>query len=346
MKISKKNLLNAILAADAVAKSKTTLPILKSVRIEASKGTFTATGNSLDQYLIAHTECEGDMPACCVSARQLAGIADLFGDDVEMSLDKQLKISSDYTLNVLDASQFPKTPDAKATKLGIPCADLKAAIQAVNFACHKNSTFKTELYGVHVLGEAKSITATACNGRELAQNRKLVIAVPMDFTVWADFVDKFCEALGQDGAVLSVSENMAIVQYGGGEYGCKMNEAKFPNIKTITEQSRTEIGVINSDKWMPYFEAAVCMGGEDAKLNCRVLVSGERLEYVGNNGSISPMTPEKLGDGKQNLALNGATFTNCLNAFKGVPAKMYLMENTAICVEAGDMKVITTQLRQ
>lgn len=344
MKILKSNLLAAIATPAKIAKVKATLPILSTIRIEATNGAFTATGNNLDEFAMSKTECEGELEPCCISERQLSSIIALLPDEIEMTLDKQLCFGENFKLSVMPAVEFPTWKTEGVKNMGIPCTDLADVIESVKFAASRDKN-KEGRFGVRVICDHKKVSAESYSGTEFSRCSKALIAVPANFFIPLDFVPMLCNSLNQKESVFSLSENIARVEYQNGEYACKLGEGSTLSLDNVLNAKRTKIGEIHVDKWLPLFHAALEIAGMDSKISCQVAIDGNRFRYSGIGGEISPDMPEPLAIKENPIKVNAMTFIRCLSAFNGSPVSFEFMENDAIYMKSGDLIVCTTQMR-
>lgn len=343
MKISKKNLLRAIQFPASIAKLKPTLPILSTIRIEAVNGVFTAIGNNLDEYATSSTECEGELPACCVSESQLTNIISLLPDEIEMTLEKQLCFGRDFKLNFMPAAEFPTWKSIEVKQMGIPCPDLAEVIKSVRFAASRDKHNENR-HGVRVICDHKKVSAEAYSGTEFARCSKILIGVPANFFIPLAFASSLCDALNQPESTLALSDNIAMVKYQGGEYGCKLSGGSHLKLDDTLNKKRVNLGEIHVEKWLPIFMAAIGIGGMDAKISCQVVIDSKRIKYTGLGGELCPQLPEPLSISETPLKVNAATFSRCLSAFNGSPVSVELMEDRAIYMKSGDLIVCTTQM--
>lgn len=317
--------------------------MLSTVRIEAVNGVLTVIGNNLDEYATSSTECKGDLSACCISESQLTNIISLLPDEIEVTLDKQLCFGKDFKLNFMPAAEFPAWQQIKVEKMGLPCPDLAEAIKSVRFAASRDKNNENR-HGVRIICDHKKVSAESFSGTEFARCTKILIGVPANFFLPLAFASSFCEALNQPESVLSLSENIAMVKYKNGEYGCKLSGGSHLNIDDTLNKTRTTIGEIHVEKWLPIFIAAIGIGGMDAKISCQVVIESKRIKYSGLGGEICPELPEPLKIEETPLKVNAATFSRCLSAFNGSPVSVELMQDRAIYMKSGDLIVCTTQM--
>jgi hypothetical protein len=199
-----------------------------------------------------------------------------------------------------------------------------------------------ERYGVWFKSDAKSITAEATTRIVYARFFKPLIASEVSVFIPLEFVDNLCSALELEGSVVGFSEKKAFVNHSSGTYSCKLGEAATLKSEMLFKGERELLGEISAPAWLNLFQGARELHGGENEV-CRVILNNGSLEYVGKNGSLSVAVEKTLE--KKSLALNAETFCGCLSEFEDKVKLSEKQDNKAVFMEAGDLTVITSQLR-
>ena len=176
--IQQSDLSYALSTALASVPSKSTLPILSAVLIEAEKDQLRITGTDLDVTTTIIVPCSVKTPGrAAVQARHFAdAVRKLPKDQVKVSEDAQGRISIEYgkgkgrsAVPRQNDQEFPALPtvkaDAKATIEGPALARL---IARSAYAVSSDET-RPMLNGVFVQAEAKQVSFVATDGHRLAR---------------------------------------------------------------------------------------------------------------------------------------------------------------------------------
>lgn len=167
--ISKNDLARLLAATTKVVESRTTLPILSTVRLIAADGKLTATATDLDIEVTASADVDGDL-AVCVDAKLLTSVVAKAGAELTLeAADGQLIIKSGrgrWKLFALPVADFPDMNGGQfATSFRADLANLFAPVQ---FAMSDETT-RFYLNGIYFRGGADSV-AVATDGHRLSRN--------------------------------------------------------------------------------------------------------------------------------------------------------------------------------
>lgn len=176
--VSRDSLNRELTLLSSVLDTKTTLPILASVKVEASGGVATLTASSLDATLETRIECEGEF-AACVPLRPLASLVKLFYED-EIALtvkDTRVEVSVGRARHKLPCDPldaFPQTIKPEGEGVELDGGVLGAMIAATSFWLLEPSdglatgdwkytglSIRSDGKAVEVMASKKVITAVA-----------------------------------------------------------------------------------------------------------------------------------------------------------------------------------------
>jgi len=136
--VKKSDLLAVLTTVSPAIGSGSTLPVLKTIYLEADEDKLTVRATNLALYLDAGCEVEIKKPgACCVDS-MLVQILPTFSDDlIVFEQQKTLKISqgkSVYRLPIIEASEFPVFPDIQDYTTVTSIQPLCEALRRCGFA--------------------------------------------------------------------------------------------------------------------------------------------------------------------------------------------------------------------
>ena len=189
IKITKSSLSEALNNVATVVASKTSLPVLQNVRIEAKDGKATFVCSDLDTTLIATAECEvTEDGATTIPVKTFALAVNKVVDGmVDIQVDPHDKArltagTSRFSFNGISAMEFPTLANADGAPLRIPCAAIREMLRKTAFAMCSDETRRT-LNSVLLdfsKGGGKTI-AVATDGRRLSL-LNCTVDVPDGFT--------------------------------------------------------------------------------------------------------------------------------------------------------------------
>jgi DNA polymerase-3 subunit beta len=176
--IQQADLSYALTTALASVPSKSTLPILSAVLIEAEKDELRITGTDLDVTTTITVPCTVKTPGrAAVQARHFAdAVRKLPRDQVKVTEDAQGRISVEYgkgkgrtAVPRQNDQEFPALPTVKAdAKASIDGPALARLIARSAYAVSGDET-RPMLNGVYVQAEGKSVAFVATDGHRLAR---------------------------------------------------------------------------------------------------------------------------------------------------------------------------------
>src|SRR6056297_574532 len=141
IKVKKQTMINGLQNVQAIVSSKSTLPILSNVMLEAADDCLKINATDLDvnvQIIVdANVSEEG---STTIDAKRLFSIfREISGDEVEMEVDNnQTSLrsgSSFFRLNGMSSEEFPQMPEVEDQKsYAIKSAIFKEMLQKTNYA--------------------------------------------------------------------------------------------------------------------------------------------------------------------------------------------------------------------
>lgn len=238
-----------------VVGSRTTLPILSNVLIEATKGKIKMTTTDLDVgvsgEISAEVEVEGRSTLPVKRLAQIIGV--LPASEVEIEIDSKHAATitsgpSFFKIMGLPESEFPSLPvfeDAKEFKL--PQAELKAAIKKTSYAISTDET-RYVLNGIYMSFHDQKLTMVATDGRRLGlveNDLEYPESQDGDIIIPTKAVNELSRQVGEDGnVILKLKDNQVCFEIGDKIIVSKLIDGSYPNYKQVipgAAQERLEI---------------------------------------------------------------------------------------------------------
>ncbi len=243
-RITKEHFLNGLNQVQHVVSSKSTLPILSNVLIEARDGELKLTTTDLDVgvsgTVAAEVETEG---ATTLPARRLAGIIrELPSNDISVEVDGKNNAvirsgPSYFKIIGLDAGEFPQLPDlSDSREFTMTQKMLKEGLRRTSYAISNDET-RYVLNGIFASFKDAKVTLVATDGRRLAmvsEDLEFPQSQEIDVIIPSKAVAELQRLLGDEGEVrLYVSESQIAFEVDDAVLVSKLVEGNYPNYRQV-----------------------------------------------------------------------------------------------------------------
>lgn len=243
-KIAKEAFLAGLQDVMHVVGSRTTLPILSNVLIEASNGKLKLTTTDLDVgvsgEIPAEVEVEGKTT---MPVKRLASIIGVLpASDVEVSVDSNDVASiscgpSFFKILGLSESEFPALPAFEAAEeYKLPQNELKVALKKTSYSISTDET-RYVLNGIFLSFHEQKLTLVATDGRRLAlveNELEYPESQDRDIIVPTKAVSELQRQLGSGEFVsLKLKDNQVCFELEGKIIVSKLIEGSYPNYKQV-----------------------------------------------------------------------------------------------------------------
>lgn len=243
-RITKENFLSGLQQVQHVVSTRTTLPILSNVLIEAKDNQLQLTTNDLDVGVRARVNAEVEVEgSTTLPARRLVNIVkELPANEitVEVDTDHVASISSGpsfFKILGLTHEEFPALPNFEnAKEFKFPQKDLKDSLKKTSYAISTDET-RYVLNGVYFSFENNTLTLVATDGRRLAmvdhelefpKSNEINVIVP------TKAVNELQRLLGDAGDVtISIAENQIAFRLDKLLLVSRLIEGNYPNYRQV-----------------------------------------------------------------------------------------------------------------
>lgn len=173
--ITKEQLLNGLQAVQNIVSTRTTLPILSNVLIQAEGTRVTFTATDLDVTISCSVEANVTKAGTTtIPVKKLFGITrELSNAEIELEVDDKNVCSlrsgpSFYKIRGLAAEEFPPLPKFKDEKnVSLPQEKIKGMLRKTSFAISTDES-RYVLNGIFISLKEHKLTMVATDGRRLA----------------------------------------------------------------------------------------------------------------------------------------------------------------------------------
>jgi DNA polymerase III sliding clamp (beta) subunit (PCNA family) len=173
MKIPQKQFKNAIEAVMPFVASRSTMPILESIKVESNGAAIKFTATNLDAQIEHSFECDGESLSGCIDAAALKKFAQFADEDISLTIKKgkaELKSgSAKARLDVLDAKDFPLLQKTQSIIAELDWAVVREKIGFASLFCAEND-IRPVMNCVQITSSGTRIDIFGTNGLRLAMN--------------------------------------------------------------------------------------------------------------------------------------------------------------------------------
>jgi DNA polymerase-3 subunit beta len=317
LSVSKEKLLEGLQTVQNVVSTRTTLPILSNVLLEAADGQLRLTTTDLDVGMRGGIEAVVEKPgAATLPARRLFSIVrELPSAEIILEVDSKSVASircgpSYFKILGLPQEEFPPLPkfeDAKTFTLRQK--DLKDGLRKTAYAISTDET-RYVLNGILFSFKDNKLTLVATDGRRLALV-DLELEFPrsheVDLILPTKAVTELSRLVSEEGDIkMSVSENQVAFEVDGTLLVSKLIEGNYPNYRQVIPPEAKERIILERESFLNTVHRVSLLSSEKS--------NSVKLVFSKNNIDIIANTPE-VGEARESLPVNykGREFSVAFN---------------------------------
>jgi DNA polymerase-3 subunit beta len=315
--VSKEKLLAGLQTVQNVVSTRTTLPILSNVLLQASEDHLRLTTTDLDVGVSGAITAQIEKPgATTLPARRLATIVrELPAAEILVEIDSKNVASircgqSFFKILGLPEEEFPPLPKLNESRtFTISQQILRDALRKTSYAISTDET-RYVLNGILFSFKENKLTLVATDGRRLALV-DLEVEFPrsqeVDIIVPTKAVTELGRLLGDEGDVrLSVDENQVAFQIGDTLLASKLIEGNYPNYRQVIPAEAKERITLERELFLNAVHRVSLLSSEKS--------NSVKLVFTKNNIEIAANTPD-VGEAKESLAVayKGREFSIAFN---------------------------------
>ena len=315
--VSKEKLLEGLQTVQNVVSTRTTLPILSNVLLQADGNELTLTTTDLDVGVRGSIEAAVDKPgSTTLPARRLFNIVrELPASEIHFDIDSKNVASiksgsSFFKILGLPEEEFPPLPKFdKAKAFTLRQKDLKDGLKKTGYAISTDET-RYVLNGILFTFKDNKLTLVATDGRRLALveiETEFPRSQEVDIIVPSKAVTELGRLLKEDGEVkLSVGENQIAFQVDGTLLVSKLIEGNYPNYRQVIPAETKERITLERELFLNSVHRVSLLASEKS--------NSVKLIFAKNNIDITANTPD-VGEAKESMAVQykGKEFSIAFN---------------------------------
>ena len=315
--VSKEKLLAGLQTVQNVVSTRTTLPILSNVLLQAEGDQLRLTTTDLDVGVSGAITAQVEKPgATTLPARRLFNIVrELPAAEIIVEVDSKNVASircgqSFFKILGLPEEEFPPLPkQTNARTFTIGQQLLRDALKKTSYAISTDET-RYVLNGILFSFKENKVTLVATDGRRLALV-DLEVEFPrsqeVDIIVPTKAVIELGRLLGDEGDVrLSVEENQVAFQIGDTLLASKLIEGNYPNYRQVIPGEAKERVTLERELFLNAVHRVALLSSEKS--------NSVKLVFTKNNIEIAANTPD-VGEARESLAVayKGREFSIAFN---------------------------------
>jgi DNA polymerase-3 subunit beta len=304
--ISKERILEGLQRVQNIISSRTTLPILSNILIQAEKGGLCLTTTDLDVGVRCKIEADvAKAGSTTLPGRKLFSILrEVAAPEIEIEVDDKNTASircggSFFRIMGLPEVEFPKFPHAAPpASLTLDQAVLGELLKRTSYAASTDET-RFVLNGVLMCIKAGKLTCVATDGRRLALAETELLdskGKEAEFILPTKAVAEILRLLADKGvAKLYITENQFILDLESALLVTKLIEGTFPNYRQVIPSETKERITLEREPLLCALHRASILTSEKAQ--------AVKLNFAKNTLTITASAPE-VGEAKETLAIN------------------------------------------
>lgn len=304
-RVTKEKILAGLQNVQNVVSTRTTLPILSNVLVQAGNKGLELTTTDLDVAVRCTVEAEvSKAGGTTLPARKLFSILkEVPAADIEVEVDDRNAASircgsSFYKIMGLPEEEFPRFPQADGKSLKLEQGILRDMLRKTAYAVSADET-RYVLNGVYLMFKGDKLTVVATDGRRLALVEREV-EVPKgaeaEMIIPTKAVGELSRLLSDTGdAKLSVGDNQIIFNLGSTTLASKLIEGTYPNFRQVIPAEAKERIQLEREAVLGALHRASILASEKAQ--------SVKLNFGKNTLTITATTPD-VGEAKETLPIN------------------------------------------
>jgi len=303
--VSKEKLLEGLQTVQNVVSTRTTLPILSNVLLQAGEGGVRLTTTDLDVGISGTIDAAVDKAgATTLPARRLFGIVrELPAAEVTVEIDSKNVASircgqSFFKILGLPEEEFPPLPRFEnAKEFALSQKQLGDALKKTSYAISTDET-RYVLNGILFSFKENKLTMVATDGRRLALvdiEVEFARSQEADLIVPSKCVTELARLVRQDGDLkMSVGENQVAFEVGGTLLVSKLIEGNYPNYRQVIPGEAKERITLERELFLQAVHRVALLASEKS--------NSVKLVFTKGNLEIAANTPD-VGEARESVAV-------------------------------------------
>src|SRR5580698_1539508 len=292
LSVSKEKLLQGLQTVQNVVSTRTTLPILSNVLLEAADGQLRLTTTDLDVGMRGGIEANVEKPgAATLPARRLFSIVrELPSAEIILEVDSKSVASircgpSYFKILGLPQEEFPPLPKFDNAKtFTLRQKDLKDGLRKTAYAISTDET-RYVLNGILFSFKDNKLTLVATDGRRLALvdiELEFPRSHEVDIILPTKAVTELARLVSDDGDIkMSVSENQVAFEVDGTLLVAKLIEGNYPNYRQVIPAETKERITLERELFLNCVHRVSLLASEKSN-SVKLIFSKDNIDVTAN----------------------------------------------------------------
>lgn len=340
---SKENLLNGINIVQKAVSTKTTLPILEGILLNADDK-FKLTGNDLEIGIECFLEADIRNTGSIVINSKI------FGDIVRRLPDSEVLIevkennlvileceNSHFEIKGINPSGYPTLPKVdKENVLSLTQGNLKDMIRQTVFAVGTDEN-RPVLTGSLIEVKDKELVFVSVDGFRLALRRKIIETEINDFTVIVpgktlNEISKILQA-NNDEVFIYNSNNQIVFDTQSWRIVSRLIEGKYLNYNSLLNKEFETKVIVNIKEFQSSLERASLISMNDKNSPVKLFISDDKMVITSNAelGAVREEIKAEIEGNNLEIGYNPAFLIDALKAIDEDRAAIYFITTNAPC---------------
>jgi DNA polymerase III subunit beta len=303
--LNRDDLFEALTRVQSVVSTRSTIPVLANVLLEAKDGELLLT--TTDMELSVSTQVAAEVTKAGVTTlpakRLFSVIRELPSQPIQLSVDSKDSAtiecgSSFFKIMGLSADDYPEIPAPEENQsYALEPATLKHMLKCVQYAASVDET-RYVLNGILFSFNNKKLTVVATDGRRLALCENEVdfpAEIDLDMVVPAKAINELLRNLKDEGTIkLIAAGNQVIFDLGDMRLVSKLIDGTFPNYQQVIPAQCEERIAIERETLLHAVRRVALVTNEQS--------NSIRLSFEENNLQVMSSTPD-VGEAKERVPI-------------------------------------------
>lgn len=339
--VQREKLSNAVSHVSKAVSSRTTIPILTGIKIKADHEglTLTASDSDISIEVQIPTEEAGEWGVTVHKPGSIVLTARIFseivrklpGNEIHIEADDRLVTfirsgQAEFTINGMNASEFPQLPQLEEDKVfSMPSDLLKAMVRQTAFAV-SSSEMRPILTGIMWTLDQGQLKFVATDSHRLASRTAMVECIEglqfQNVVVPGKSCNELVKILDDDQSLVDivVADNQILVKSNHILFYSRLLEGTYPEISRIIPQgSKTDI-VVSTKDFLQSIERASLLSREGKSNVVRLVTMPDKnVEITSNAPEIGKVTeivvPKGLDGEDLKISFNAKYMIDALRSF-------------------------------
>ncbi len=302
LKVSRDAIIAALNKVQSIVSTRTTLPILSNILLEAADGQLKITATDLEVSVVTTVDAEVKTAgATTLPARRTFSIfKELSASEIEIDVDDGhiasiQSGSAFFKLNGMSEEEFPPLPNVEFKySYSIDQPVLKEMLQKTCYASSNDET-RYILNGCLMSFKDEKMTMVATDGRRLAlveQEVEFPAESEMDLVVPTKTVNELVRTLGDKGTVeIRSTDKQIVFEFSDLTIISKLIDGTFPNFRQVVPSDSKERVAIERESLFAAIKRVAILTTDQSN-SVKIQFSKNKIKIIASTPDIGEATEE------------------------------------------------------